>query len=182
MSNKGLKLDVGCGAKPTGNVNCDLFIKDTGHWTGKIDQRRLLSIKKIPNFVICDSQQLPFRTGAFDVVYCSHLIEHVDNPFMLFKELNRVSNHKTIIKCPHRLGERMFLPKNPFHLNFFKSSWFILAARKSGLSESNVNVRISQYKYFPSAFFFLFRVPFEITTIIDQLKRSYSEEEIDFAT
>lgn len=127
MTDKTLRLDVGCGEYPKGDVNCDLFTSDIGHWTGK-NQMRVLNTKKIPNFVVCDSQHLPFQSGTFDLVYCSHVIEHVAQPFLLFKELYRVSKRKIVIKCPHRLGERMFLPKNPFHLNFFKTSWFGVAA------------------------------------------------------
>ena len=176
MPSKGLRLDIGCGATPSGDVNCDLFTEDVGHWTGKTDQKHALRFKKIPNFVICDSQYLPFKSASFDFVYCSHVIEHVNNPFLLFRELYRVSQRKIVIKCPHRLGERMFLPKNPFHKNYFKSSWFINAAKRAGIGNSNLHVYISKYKFVPCSFFFFSRVPFEITTIIDKTKESYVED------
>jgi hypothetical protein len=175
LPSKRLRLDVGCGGTPTGDVNCDLFTEDTGHWFGKKDREHLLRIREIPNFVVCDSQYLPFREGMFEFVYCSHVIEHVDHPFLLFRELARVSNHKILLKCPHSLGERMFLPKNPFHKNFFKRSWFVEAARKAGFGDWNLHVEISVYRYFPSNFFFFMRVPFEITVKVDKLRKSYSD-------
>jgi ubiquinone/menaquinone biosynthesis C-methylase UbiE len=177
MPRKGLRLDVGCGEYPKGDVNCDLFTKDTGHWTGK-DQARVLNTKKIPNFVICDSQHLPFASESFNLVYCSHVIEHVAQPFLLFRELYRVSNHKTVIKCPHRLGERMFLPKNPFHLNYFKTSWFNVAAQRAGIGRNSMRVFVSKYRFFPSDFFFFFRVPFEITAVIDKTHELYSASKL----
>jgi hypothetical protein len=155
------KLDVGCGAYPSGDVNCDLFIKDIGHRTGKTEiLGATLQPKKINNFLICDVQHLPFREDVFNEVYSSHVIEHVDSPFHLLKELIRVSNCKVVIYCPHKLGERLTVGNNPYHKGFFNKSWFYSAARK--LQVNCAKVEYSKLIGIPSEFFSLFQVPYEL--------------------
>jgi ubiquinone/menaquinone biosynthesis C-methylase UbiE len=155
------KLDVGCGGFPSGDVNCDLFIRDIGHRTGKTDiMGATLQPKKIKNFLICDVQYLPFKENVFTEVFSSHVIEHVDNPFLLLTELVRVSKCKVIIYCPHKLGERLTVGKNPFHKGFFNKSWFYRAARK--LEVNAAKVEYSRLIGIPSEFIGLFQVPYEL--------------------
>lgn len=88
---KGFLLDVGCGDKPKGDINCD--IKYGGlckNFSGKIS-----------NFVLCDAQYLPFRDQAFSTAYSSQVVEHVKNPRLMTKELLRVSKKKVEIMTPH---------------------------------------------------------------------------------
>ena len=89
-------LDVGCGGDPRGDVNCDLLIKDSHEgW----DQNP----SRIPNFVRADVRYLPFRSGVFDVVYCSHVLEHLMDYNAGLKELLRVSCFKVIVILPFAL-------------------------------------------------------------------------------
>ncbi|TLX66112.1 MAG: class I SAM-dependent methyltransferase [Thaumarchaeota archaeon] len=80
-------IDVGCGTRPQGNVNCDLFVEGLHRdvTSDKIDYR------KIPNFVICDGSYLPFATGSFKIAKSNHTIEHTETPYLFLQELRRVS-------------------------------------------------------------------------------------------
>ena len=78
-----MRLDVGCGSSPTGDVNIDI--------------KRMHA----HNFVLADAQHLPFKTGIFHHVYSNHVVEHVDDPIAMTKELLRVSKDKVTIKTPH---------------------------------------------------------------------------------
>ena len=89
-------LDVGCGGDPRGDVNCDLLIRDSHE---KWDQ----DPSWIKNFVKADARALPFRSGCFDVVYCSHMLEHLEDPRSGLKELLRVANYKVIVVLPFAL-------------------------------------------------------------------------------
>ena len=114
-----MKLDVGCGSKNLGDVNCDLHIKDAGHrFKGEC-----ITPKKIKNFVLCDCQYLPFKSGFFKEVICSHVIEHVKNPYLLLDELMRVCKDNGFVRLslPHRFSKGA---KNPGHINFFTLKWF----------------------------------------------------------
>ena len=44
---------------------------------------------------------LPFRDGSFDAVLCFDVLEHVDNPYRLFKELTRLARSYVVISLPN---------------------------------------------------------------------------------
>jgi len=69
-------LDVGCGAYPKGDVNVDFS-----------------SIVENPrNFVLADAE--------LNVIYASHLLEHVKRPFDVLLEFKRVSKSVVYLHVP----------------------------------------------------------------------------------
>ena len=163
---KGLNvLDVGCGANPRGNVNCDLYRTDNlGHRNLGADSR--INSKAIPNFILCSALNLPFKDDFFDVVLCSQVIEHTDKPFSLLKELIRVSTLKVIVETVHRLGDsaalshkrRVWIKKH--HISKFNFRWFEKASKSLGCYVANS--RILGWEYFPARFLPLVQLPNEI--------------------
>jgi SAM-dependent methyltransferase len=129
MSN--LNLDVGCGSKPTGDVNVDFCVRGWNIQEGDQKRGEFLNPKVIPNFVVADAEHLPFKDNIFNVVFSSHVIEHVHNPFLMLKEMCRVSKRKVVVRCPHRKGSGA---KRPFHLHYLDEEWFEDAASKLGLN------------------------------------------------
>ncbi len=146
-------LDVGCGKRPQGDVNTDLYVRETAHrnMMGKIDSRH------IKDFVCCDAQHLPFRDEVFDLVYSNHVIEHVENPFIMVREMLRVSSYEIKIVTPHRF----FSKKHPFHKHCFNRTWFIQTLRRMGIN--SVYTCYSDFWGFPHLFLGLFHLPSEIT-------------------
>jgi SAM-dependent methyltransferase len=72
-----------------------------GQTDGKGINADIVPQKNIPNFhLIEDIYHLPFKTGQFNNVLCSHTIEHVDDPGQFFKELKRVGKKVTIVIPP----------------------------------------------------------------------------------
>jgi len=96
-------LDVACGAKPfpMADVLCDL------HFEPVPDRRMRELVTDGKPFVLCDCHYLPFKEKAFDFVTCYYLVEHVDDPWCLFKELKRVSKHG-YIQCPSWFNEILY--------------------------------------------------------------------------
>ena len=99
-----MKLDVGCGHNPKGDVNVDLFL-DRPIATREGEQKVYEEFKKrdvkIPNFVCADCNNLPFRSQAFDEVVCHHLLEHVGVDLVqTCRELIRVAKGKVVISVP----------------------------------------------------------------------------------
>ena len=77
-------LNICCGQTDGGGTNADIVPQDS-----------------VPRFrLIHDIYRLPFKTGQFDTVLCSHTIEHVDYPDRFFKELKRVGKQVTIVIPP----------------------------------------------------------------------------------
>ena len=122
-----LKLDVGCGSRPSGDVNVDFFRGGWNRQEADQDVGEFVDPKRISNYVVASAEFLPFIDGAFDMVYSSHTIEHVHNPFGMFRELLRVSRGKVVVKCPHRLGSGA---RRPFHVCYLDESWFVGAAKR----------------------------------------------------
>jgi len=102
-----LSLDIGCGEIGLCDINCDIKKPD-----------------RIPeNFVLCDSQKLPFRNKVFNFIETHHVIEHVKNPYLFLNEIKRVLTIGGMLKliCPHRFSSGA---KNEGHIHFFNRKWF----------------------------------------------------------
>jgi ubiquinone/menaquinone biosynthesis C-methylase UbiE len=113
-----LLLDVGCGCQGVGDVNLDVFKEGFNIQIGKGE---IVNPHTIKNFVLASACFLPFKTKSFDVAFSSHVIEHVEFPFLMVSEMCRVASKQVIIRCPHRRGSGA---KRPFHINYFDEQWF----------------------------------------------------------
>lgn len=70
-------------------------------------------------FVEAEATDLPFPDKSFDVVLCTHTIEHIYNAGDLVKELKRVARQKIIIITPK---QRYFYYTLDEHILFFPQS------------------------------------------------------------
>jgi len=127
-------LDVGCGTKPRGDVNVDVFL-------GKKYYRGKIVPKKIPNFVLADACHLPFKDGAFEKVVSYSVIEHVPNLKLFIKEMVRVTNGEIYIETPHRFAN-VFPQITPEHCWFFTREFF-----QKTLKGSKVELRLNFPKH-----------------------------------
>lgn len=59
--------------------------------------------------VLADAHHLPFSAGSFDYVICSHLLEHVDDPSAVCREMARVAP-RGFIETPSELWGFLFDP------------------------------------------------------------------------
>ncbi|MEX0928660.1 MAG: methyltransferase domain-containing protein [Balneolales bacterium] len=77
-------LNICCGKTDGGGINADIFKHDS-----------------VPNFILTgDIYNLPFNNKQFKTVLCSHTIEHVEDPELFFKELNRVGEKVSLVIPP----------------------------------------------------------------------------------
>jgi len=129
------RLDVGCGANPTGDVNVDLYVGFSPHTGDQLDPATFQKINpsEISNFVRAEGCHLPFRHDAFEEVYSSHLIEHIRSPLGFLRELVRVTKPMGTlhVRCPHRFARAR--REMPCHVSKLDEQWFATAARKLGL-------------------------------------------------
>ena len=81
------KLNLGCGEfKKNGYINLDM--------NKKVKPDVVHNLNKFP---------YPFKDNYFDLVEASHVLEHVEDPFKVMKELHRIMKHNgtLIIRVPH---------------------------------------------------------------------------------
>lgn len=81
------KLNVGCGEhKKEGYTNVD--------WQVSVHPDVQHDLNKIP---------YPFDDGSFDLIEAYHILEHLDRPFVVMKELHRILKPGALlkIKVPH---------------------------------------------------------------------------------
>jgi SAM-dependent methyltransferase len=96
-------LDIACGAKPfpEANVLCDLHVEPVA------DRRMMQLVTYGKPFVKCSCYALPFRDQAFDFVTSYYVMEHLAEPWSLFRELRRVSSHG-YIQSPSWFNEFLY--------------------------------------------------------------------------
>jgi SAM-dependent methyltransferase len=84
-------MDLGCGA----GDSVDLFraLDPEVDWVGvDIEDSHEVSgrTRADAEFVTFDGQRLPFEDSSFDLVYCKQVLEHVEHPHELLREVARV--------------------------------------------------------------------------------------------
>ena len=67
--------------------------------------KEALNIAKMMNdeidFIQGDIYEMPFEDGFFDVVLCTEVLEHLQDPEMALRELLRVSGNVVFLTVPH---------------------------------------------------------------------------------
>ncbi len=77
-------LNICCGKTDGGGINVDI-VRHT----------------ELPNLhIVDDIYHLPFETGQFEHVLCSHTIEHIEDPALFDRELRRVGGSILYIVPP----------------------------------------------------------------------------------
>ena len=95
-------LDVGCGTDPHGDVNIDLFSGECYE-----DAARVIPLKsRVPNPVIASAEWIPFRPEAFNLAVSYEVLEHVDSPVRMIREMMRCAR-RIMLTTPNA----MFLNK-----------------------------------------------------------------------
>lgn len=97
-------LDIGCGVDPFPLAThlTDLYLEETSHRPegSRIDED--------PRpFVVSTIERTPFKDRAFDFVYCSHTLEHLEDPAAACEELMRIGK-RGYIETPTRMSDIVF--------------------------------------------------------------------------
>lgn len=121
-----LVVDIGSGDKPFWRA--DVYVDDLS--LGDVQRAsHTKTIHNIGKFMDADVTNLPFKNKFFDFSFCSHLLEHVENPALAIDEITRVSK-SGYIEIPNGIIETI----QPFisHLWFvYKVKNKLVFVRKS---------------------------------------------------
>lgn len=133
-------IDVGSGTRPhpRADVTCDLYF-NAEYQGGPFDAREQ------KNFVICDAQHLPFRPQVFGHSNCTHVLEHLEDPQLGFRELKRVSN-QGYVEMPSLLYENILFGY-PFHY------WVFTKKKRQVYFAKSKKLKINGYTVIPFGWF-----------------------------
>jgi hypothetical protein len=144
-------LDVGCGHRPTGDVNVDLFPKASAHRASdqRVNDDVALHVREIPNFVQAAAEAMPFRDSAFRKVYSWHLIEHLENPRGFLEECCRIAAEEVEVRCPNgdpdsAYGIAAYGETKPLHISRMTKEWFDREVKAFSDWDWNVSFDFSQ--------------------------------------
>jgi SAM-dependent methyltransferase len=155
-------IDLGCGTgrhvlelskTPCDIIGADISRNDirAGRYLLEIMRRRD-EVKARVHWLQTAGERLPFKDGAFDRVICTETLEHVDDEYVLARELVRVLKPGGIlaISVPDEYSEKVFwkLSKNyrthaGGHVRIFGRSEIVRLMRTSGLDPYAVRYRHS---------------------------------------
>lgn len=96
-------LDIGSGGSPSpcATVLFDRFLEPTRHRDDNL-------VRGDKPLILGDIDSLPFRDRSFDFIYCSHVLEHVENPVGACAEIMRVGR-RGFIETPTMGKDALFV-------------------------------------------------------------------------
>ena len=94
-------LEIGSGNHPyyRSDILCDKYLDDSSQRGSELIIDRPL--------IIADGQYLPFANHSFDYAICRHVVEHVEDPKLLFHELTRVAR-AGYFEIPSEISEKVY--------------------------------------------------------------------------
>jgi SAM-dependent methyltransferase len=135
----GSVLEVGCG---TGAVLAELASLQIGTRHVGVDVTDPLSNPEPSALELdlrtFDGMTLPFESRSFDLVFASHVVEHVLHPRAFLLELQRVSRYLLYVEVPCELHKRathrtLQAGLDIGHINPFSRETFLLLLQSTGL-------------------------------------------------
>ena len=146
LRNVATVLEVGCG---TGAVLAAVAKLGIGSRHVGVDmadpQLHLDNDAKGLDILQYDGDRLPFADKSFDLVFASHVIEHVPNPRALLGEMRRVARHFVYAEVPcelHVRADRNSLQRtlDIGHINAYTPESFVLLIQSSELEIYNAQI------------------------------------------
>ncbi len=83
-----------------------------------------------------------FEDNSFELVICTHVLEHIKNPELVLSDLRRISSNHLLIICP--LEKNLKWGMN-YHVNFYKDK---LSFKKFVKSMGSLNEKVLKDSYF----------------------------------
>jgi ubiquinone/menaquinone biosynthesis C-methylase UbiE/uncharacterized protein YbaR (Trm112 family) len=179
-------LDLGCGdGYYTSSIakifdETSFFCVDTS-----IIALKRLQLRQHPNMhpLNANGMELPFPDDFFDAIFCIFMIEHVNKPILLLKEINRVLHRdgKLILVTDSKFYYRYFRiileiiqyghfrPDDPTHISLMNQRKLKILTEKSGFKLDRNDTQYFEYSIFSKFFTSIMKDYFLSTVIIFEL-------------
>ena len=93
------------------DIGCILAAVEYAQTVADIEDFSKFYHEKNKKFILIQNKTLPFKDNEFDIVYASHVIEHIDDVSFFISELKRISK-QGYIELPSLLEDNIVLSKN----------------------------------------------------------------------
>lgn len=145
-------LDAGCGEGFTMDRLSKNGIGDKIEGVEYSKDAILLGKKHFPNLIFKEGSayDLPYKDNSFDLVVCTEVLEHLDEPRKALKELIRVSGKYVAVSVPNEpffmLGNFIrgknlsHFGNDPGHINQWTIISFINFLKKNGLKTEKIKL------------------------------------------
>jgi SAM-dependent methyltransferase len=149
-------LDIGCG---TGSVLSEVRKRGIGTNHQGIDladpNQHIDPAAQELTLLEYDGENIPFPDSSFDLVYASHVVEHVLHPRGFLKAVSRVAKRLIYLEIPCELHARtrhsdIQTTLNIGHINSYSPESFTMLCQTSGLKM--LNSRLFDHSYDVHAF------------------------------
>jgi SAM-dependent methyltransferase len=123
-------LDIGCGHSLCSNKDLNAELPRRAQLAVGIDPDPYLSRhSSIRHLVRCDAAALPFRSGLFSLVTASMVVEHLEKPEIVLREIARVSRPcaRFVLFTPNRFNYAMVIAASTpyrFHVLYKRLSYY----------------------------------------------------------
>jgi len=128
-----LVLEIGSGWNPS--LRSDVLIEK--YIFDKTERRYIAYVPKHRPFIVGDGCYLPFVDNAFDYLICNHVIEHLNNPSLMFEEFKRITK-KGFISAPYGVWESISPGK--YH------KWFVFIRNGRLVLEKKIEMKDRKYR------------------------------------
>jgi len=137
-------LDIGSGGYPF-----PLATHLADFYEGKTTHRADKLIKDDRPFTNCNIENAPFEDEEFDFVYCSHVLEHLDDPAKACEELMRIAK-RGYIETPAKSSDIMFnftkiLNHHRWHTQVLENTLIFIEWKDSERRELGTNYFFEQF-------------------------------------
>lgn len=145
-------LDAGCGEGFTMDKLAKFGIGKKIEGIEHSKDALTLGRKLFPNLTFKEGSvyNMPYKNNSFDLVVCTEVLEHVDEPLKVIREVLRVAKKDIIISVPNEpffmLGnfirgkDLLHLGNNPGHINHWAVISFLNFLKKTGLKIKTVKL------------------------------------------
>lgn len=145
-------LDAGCGEGFTMNKLSKSGVGKKIEGVEYSKEAITLGKKIFPNLIFKEGSayELPYKDNSFDLVVCTEVLEHLDQPAKVLSEVLRTSRKYVLISVPNEpffmLGNFMRgknlsrLGNDPGHINHWTIATFLSFLKKNGLKIKKVKL------------------------------------------
>ena len=149
-------LDVGCGVGNHLDIFKEIFPNSLTFGVEPNKKAAVIAIKKGHSVFIQSFEELESQSNEYDLIYSSHVIEHVEDPVYFMKKCSILTKADgyTLIETPNTdcIDFKLF-KSGTWGGNHTPRHWYLFNIENFRLLSKKVNLKIEMYKHYCAPIF-----------------------------